>query len=516
MNKNVHHPPDYSSVPQDNLILEHYGINELNFESIKRYREKFSASKPDHPWNGLEMKDFLYKIGAWGKVRNTNKEGLTLAGLLMFSEERIITEVLPQYFIEYRENLGETTDEAWSKRFTSQDGTWSGNVFDFYFKTSTDLVGSFDSLYKRSNSTQSDETAIKACLQESLINALVHSDYYGEGGVVIEKESTLFRFSNPGLLRISVEQALEGNISNLRNPNLFKMFILIGLCKRTGSGLKSIETAWKYYGDDAFDLTQDPESERTILTLHVNLNVTEEQEQEHFEEITESDLFLFPEEEHHEPLMANFDVLENSVNKETSSYNNEGNTIDSEINSVNKESDSYNKSVDSINSEINSCNNGVNSLNSETNSCNNEVDSYNKEALPFDRLDSILNSYNSEMLATNDEKIEMAGNALITETEEEEINVSSPKEVEEKLWEISELARRKKRLSPSVMEEIIMKLCTQRPLMIRELADLLGRTPDGLRNNYLAKLLDKGKVRLKYPNQINHPKQAYIAVEKQN
>ena len=82
------------------------GINELNFESIKKYREKFSAIKPNHPWNGLEMKEFLYRIGAWGKVRNTNKEGLTLAGLLMFSEERIITEVVPQYFLEYRESLG--------------------------------------------------------------------------------------------------------------------------------------------------------------------------------------------------------------------------------------------------------------------------------------------------------------------------------------------------------------------------------------------------------------------------
>ncbi len=65
----------------------------------------------------------------------------------------------------------------------------------------------------------------------------------------------------------------------------------------------------------------------------------------------------------------------------------------------------------------------------------------------------------------------------------------------------------------NVMEQIIVELCNQKPLMLKELADLLGRTPDGLRNNYLAKLLTKGKVRLKYPNQINHPKQAYIAVE---
>ena len=63
------------------------------------------------------------------------------------------------------------------------------------------------------------------------------------------------------------------------------------------------------------------------------------------------------------------------------------------------------------------------------------------------------------------------------------------------------------------MEEIIVSLCAQKTLMLRELAYLLDRTPDGLRNNYLAKLLDKGKIRLKYPNQVNHPKQAYIIVK---
>lgn len=116
---------------QDNIVLEHYGLNELHLESVRHYREQFAKVKPNHPWNGLETKDFLYKIGAWGKIRNTSKEGLTLAGLLMFSEERMITEVLPQYFLEYREY---DDDMLWSNRFTSQDGTWSGNIYDFYFK----------------------------------------------------------------------------------------------------------------------------------------------------------------------------------------------------------------------------------------------------------------------------------------------------------------------------------------------------------------------------------------------
>lgn len=483
--------PDYLSIPQDNVILENYGINELSFESVKKYREKFSSIKPNHPWNGLEIKEFLYKIGAWGKARNTNKEGLTLAGLLMFSEERIITEILPQYFLEYREHTEEILNQDWFQRFTSQDGTWSGNVFDFYFKASENLVTNLQDY----TSIQDDRTAIFPCLHESLINALVHADYYGGGGIVIEKEKELFRFSNPGLFRISLEQALEGSISNLRNPNLFKMFILIGLCKRTGSGLKGIATVWKKNGDDTFHLSQDIESERTALTLYLNKD---------FEEVqklsiknTDDDLFLFPEED--SPIMENFVDLQNS-------YNNESNSLNSEENS-------YNNKINSINNGINSYINGNSSINNESNSVNSGNNSYNNELFSFTSDTDAMNSDNSERNTISEESIDIVALNLIDNSESDKGSVSFSKEIEAKLWEISEIARRKKRLSPDVMERIIVELCNQKPLMLKELAELLGRTPDGLRNNYLAKLLAKRKLRLKYPNQINHPKQAYMIIK---
>ena len=167
---NMNHPIDHSAASQDTVILEHYGLNELNFESVKGYREKFAMTKPNHPWNGLETKEFLYKIGAWGKLRNTSKEGLTVAGLLMFSEERIITEVFPQYFLEYRESLHDTLNSCWSERFTSQDGTWSGNLYDFYFKVMEHFSKNLPVSYMKEK--------ICRALHEALINMIVHADYY--------------------------------------------------------------------------------------------------------------------------------------------------------------------------------------------------------------------------------------------------------------------------------------------------------------------------------------------------
>lgn len=458
MNKYSNFREENSSVWHDSSILEHYGLNELNFESIKNYREKFAAVKPNHPWNGLETKEFLYKIGAWGKLRDSSKEGVTLAGLLMFSEERVITEVLPQYFLEYRESLDDIVTNGWIKRFTSQDGTWSGNLYDFYFKVMSQLQ-------------QHDmDDSVQTALREALVNAIVHADYLGEGGIIVEKENGVFRFANPGLFRIPVDAALSGHMSNLRNPNLFKMFILIGLCKRAGFGLKHIVTTWSGPQCKQPEFIQHSNPERTVVIIYpfgfpdetaasyetdIYQDIEQQEEREMDLVLTEEDL--------------------NSINKYQSSINNDQSSINSENNSANKKDNSVNKTPISINKDDNS-------VNSEDNFINKDPDSVNKH----------LNSVNNGLSSSDSDKDK------------------EKSEIDEKLWNIAELARKKKRLPPSVMENIILQLCALRPLMLKELAALLERTPDGLRNNYLGKLIEEGKIRLKYPDQPNHPKQAYM------
>ncbi|WP_110113568.1 ATP-binding protein [Bacillus sp. CGMCC 1.16541] len=466
---------DVSSALQDNVILEHYGLNELNFETVSSYRGRFAADKPNHPWNGLETKEFLYKIGAWGKVRNTSKEGLTLAGLLMFSEERVITEVLPQYFLEYRECSDSEQDE-WTTRFTSQDGTWSGNVYDFYFRVMA---------HERE---QMDENgSIASSFHEALMNAIVHCDYNGEGGVVIEKNSAAYRFSNPGLLRINHDQAFEATISNLRNPILFKLFGFIHLCKRAGSGLKIISTTYTHNHDTQPELIQDSQMQRTQLELPI---VSSQEGQHHrfwkdtLEEIAITDMGNNVDTVDFNQKKTEIYVEQNSVNKSEDSYNNE-------VYSSNNNNKSYNNQIKSAIDEVNLYNNDENPYKKQNYSYNNEVNSDNKKH----------NSYNSKGYLEEENKQK---DSLKTDIIEDHSSV------DEVLWKTAQLAREKKRLKPSMMEDILVRLCEQKPLMLKELADLVARTPDGLRNNYLAKLLDEGRVSLKYPDQPNHPKQAYL------
>ncbi|KAF0996795.1 ATP-binding protein [Geobacillus sp. TFV-3] len=458
MNKYTNSFHERANAMADSLILEHYSLSELNFETVSHYRERFARVKPGHPWNGLETKEFLYKIGAWGKLRDSSKEGLTLAGLLMFSEERIITEVLPQYFLEYREHAdGEAA--GWTKRFTSQDGTWSGNIYDFYFRVLAELE----------RHVWSDEG--RALLGEALANAIVHADYGEEGGITVEKEDRSFCFANPGRFRIPIEAAMAGHMSNLRNPNIFKMFLLIDVCKRAGSGLKRMCDMQEQVLACPIDILQQTNPDRTIVVLcplPFPAEISATMETEPAGQLEQSK----PE------------WLDPGSGQETESF------VTNELSSVNTDTNPVNNGGNFVNITKNSVNSGSNSVKNDFDSVNRTSDSINKE-LGF--VNSLLSSVNNDIrMHDSDEKRET---------------------IDERLWKMAELARRKKRLAPAVMEQLIVRLCRERPLRLKELAELLERTPDGLRNNYLGKLLEEGKIRLKYPDQPNHPRQAYMAAD---
>jgi predicted HTH transcriptional regulator len=70
----------------------------------------------------------------------------------------------------------------------------------------------------------------------------VHAGFYGRQGIVIEKRPDMIIFSNPGIFRPNKSEVFEGGISDPRNPSIFKMFALIDVGERAGSGLFNIRT----------------------------------------------------------------------------------------------------------------------------------------------------------------------------------------------------------------------------------------------------------------------------------
>jgi ATP-dependent DNA helicase RecG len=77
------------------------------------------------------------------------------------------------------------------------------------------------------------------------------------------------------------------------------------------------------------------------------------------------------------------------------------------------------------------------------------------------------------------------------------------------LLEVAKPAREKKKLTPALTKRLLRRLCEGRFLTAEQMALLLERTKDKLRDNFLAAMVNEGELQLRYPDQPTHPEQAY-------
>jgi len=259
---------DQADTTADALLLENVEFDSLNQESIRRYRILFDNRKPNHVWSKLSTGEFLVKIGAARKSREDGRLHPTLGGIIFFGDFMDIVNELPQYFLDYREHMVEGV--RWSDRVSSGDGDWSGNVFDFYFKVIDRLVSDVKTPFElKDGLTRVDETPVHTAIREALANALIHADYYGSRGIVIDKGFRKITIANPGTFRIGIDEAIAGGISDARNSRIFNMFSLINVGERSGTGLCDLFNVWKESGFKKPTIQETIDPDRIALTLQI-------------------------------------------------------------------------------------------------------------------------------------------------------------------------------------------------------------------------------------------------------
>ena len=222
---------------RDQRILEHFTIADIEPDSLRIYRQMFLDAKPQHPFLELSDQEFLRSIRAWRKERSTGVEGVTLAGLIMFGSWEAIQDAFPAYSIDYQEK--DDSSHRWIDRIYS-DGSWSGNAFDFYRKVYRKLIADLKVGFNLSGGQRVDTSPAHEAIREALVNALAHADFNTEDNILIEKHPDFIGFRNPGLMRISVKEAIAGGNSQCRNPAIHQMFLNIGLSEKAGSGIPKI------------------------------------------------------------------------------------------------------------------------------------------------------------------------------------------------------------------------------------------------------------------------------------
>lgn len=229
---------------RDDRILRGYGLEDLDRETFRAYRQVFAIRDPGHPWNTIEDLEFLRQIGAWRRDRESGEEGLTQAGILMFGQMVAIQEALPHYMLDYQERPEARTEKRWIDRLTL-DGKWSGNLYDFYRRVYLKLTSDLKVPFQLEHGERQDETPVHIALREALANVLVHADYSDRASVLVVKRPDMFGFRNPGLMRIPVEVALHGGEADCRNRTLHKMFRFVGVGEQAGTGIPKIMQGWQ-------------------------------------------------------------------------------------------------------------------------------------------------------------------------------------------------------------------------------------------------------------------------------
>lgn len=254
--------------PEDTMdmkVLEDFELSDLDANTIAKFRKRHMVLRAGHVWEELEDATYLERIGAASYAKQDGKLHPTAAGLLMFGQEYKIIREFPEYFLDYREQLDPML--RWSDRLYSTTGDWSGNLYDFFFLVYNKIIQDIKVPFKLEGVSRIDDTPVHKAIREALANCLINTDYYGRCGIVIRKEPTAIILENPGTIRIGRAQMLKGGVSDPRNKLLMKMFNMINIGERAGSGVPNIYDVWKKEGWKAPEVQSQYDPDRTILTL---------------------------------------------------------------------------------------------------------------------------------------------------------------------------------------------------------------------------------------------------------
>ncbi len=264
---------DQTEDSMDMKVLGDMQMDVFNQETVHSYRNRHMAYRREHVWQQLGDEDYLERVGAARMSYLDGKMHPTAAGLLMFGDEYKIVYEYPEYFLDFRELLDPSI--RWTDRLQSGSGDWTGNLFDFFFRVYGKLVKDVKIPFKLEGAVRVDDTPVHKAIREALANCLVNTDFYLPRGVVIKKESDGIVMENPGSIRTGKKQMLKGGISDPRNKALMKMFNMIGIGERAGSGVPDIYAVWESQGWIMPQVIEEYAPDRTILRLSF-LTKTEE------------------------------------------------------------------------------------------------------------------------------------------------------------------------------------------------------------------------------------------------
>jgi len=390
--------------------------------------------------------------------------------------------------LDYQERDQAIAEQRWSDRLTL-DGSWSGNLFDFYYKVIRKLTADLEIKipFKLKDGVRQENTIVHDALREALVNTLVHADFTGRASIYIVKRPDMFGFRNPGLMRIPIDQAIAGRESDCRNRKLHQMFHFINLGERAGTGIPNIfrwwnSTHWKapYLHEKTMPY------EQTLFELKMVDLISQEIKDELLLNLGEQYHSLSPEE-----LL----ILSTAASENTISH--------ARINGIISE---HSHDLSLI----------LHKLTDDGLLKSNGYGQGMTYHLAYKKLLSSEDVFGDVRgLEVSSGGLEVSSGGLIVE----ELNYpifssldSIDVQLKQQLEDIALVARTKQNIPHNEMQDILILLCQDKYLTLKFLSDLLHRNEDYLRRK-LNEMCKNKQLTRAFPKSPNDPRQAYTALK---
>ena len=249
-------------------------MDDIDLDTLHRYRTLFRVWNNDHVWNEVDNKTFLRNLGGYIVNREEGKEGLSMAGLMMFGKGLPIRERFDNFRMDYLNFSNLIGEKRYSDRLT-YDGRWENNLYQFFSIVLPKMTFDLPRPFRMEGLQRVDDTPQHKAVREAFTNSIIHADLMMDAGILrIEKHDDRLCFRNPGLLRLPIEQIYEGGNSKARNPRIQNMLRMVGFGENIGSGFPKIIAAWKETGWGEPELKNKIEVDEVELVLPVLASTT--------------------------------------------------------------------------------------------------------------------------------------------------------------------------------------------------------------------------------------------------
>lgn len=444
----------------DQTPVQGAGLEDLDENALKRYRALRAMVNPVAEELTYDDQELLEALGC---ANREEKDGLNLAGLLLFGRSAALRAHFPMLRADYIRVPGNTWVENPDDRFSTIDmrGPLLLLIYRLIDAINADLPKGF--LLPEDHLQAAAVGLPLKALREAIVNALMHRSYREHRPIQVIRYDNRIEIVNPGF-SLKAEDKLGEPGSETRNPFIAAVFHETNLAETKGSGIRAMRKLMEsaHLVPPTFESDRKSNQFTSRLLLH------------HF--LDEKDLAW----------LATFAAYHLSdAQKQALVFVREVGAIDNQT---------YRQMAD--------C---------DMVKANNELRQMRQQLLLVAKGKSKGTYYVAGKLITPPPDLSAPPPDLSTPPPD----LSTPLKITNKLnRKMSGLHKREH--DPEKVKAIILEICGQRPAKATEIAALLRKGEKYVKRKYLGAMIKSGELTYLHPDMINHPEQAYLTKKKNN